>query len=267
MQGCSSTPRLDAEVLLALALECNRTHLYAEPQRLVGDAAAATIEALLRRRIAGEPIAYLTGVREFWSLPFAVGEGVLVPRPETEHLVECVLAHIKQCRRPVIADLGSGSGAIAIALAKTRPDALLIAVDNDRQCLKWAVRNCAAIGAPKVLLVQGDWCAALARGVFDVVAANPPYLATGDAALDSDGVRFEPRAALVAEEAGLAAIRQIIHHAPACLAQHGALFLEHGALQGATVRRLLQKKGFARVRTVSDLAGLERVSLGLRYAA
>ena len=221
------------------------------------------IEALLQRRIAGEPIAYLIGQREFWSLPFAVGEGVLIPRPETEHLTECVLTHIKHYQQPVIADLGCGSGAVAIAVAKTRPDATLIASDNDWQCLQWARRNCSLNGTPNVLLVQANWCDPLTGCGFDVIAANPPYLADNDAALTSDGVRFEPRTALVAGASGLLSLHEIIHKAPSCLAQQGALMLEHGAQQGAAVRRLLQHSGFTMITTMPDLAGLERVSFGI----
>ena len=263
LKSYSGSPRLDAELLVAKGLGCTRTYLYAHPEGWVKPSVVAAIDALMLRRSAGESIAYLSGNREFWSLRFNVGKGVLVPRPETERLVECILWQVRERPFPKIADLGTGAGPIAIAVAKSRPDATVIATDDDRCCIAWARRNAKRIKVPNVLVVHGNWCDPLGANNFDVLATNPPYLAANDPHLDTDGVRCEPRTALVAGFDGLAAIRQIIRKAPVHLVAAGALILEHGADQGTAVRRLLKQQGFAMIRTVRDLAGLDRISIGV----
>lgn len=253
--------RADAEVLLAHVLDLPRSALIARDRDLVAADAAARFEALVRRRAAGEPVAYLRGLKEFWSLPLEVGPAVLIPRPETELLVEWGLECLDAGREAALADLGTGSGALAIALAKERPRARVTATDRSASALDLARRNAQRHGA-RVEFLEGDWWAPLAGRRFELVVANPPYLAEHDPHLAD--LAFEPAAALTAGADGLAALRAIIDGSAAHLASGGWLLLEHGMGQGAAVRERLAHAGFAAVQTRRDLAGLERATGGRR---
>jgi release factor glutamine methyltransferase len=256
----SSTPALDAELLLAQALGATRAAAAAHPERELTDAQCAAIEALAGRRLRGEPVAYLTGRKEFWSLELEVTPDVLVPRPETELAVELALVAVAGSPRPALLDLGTGSGAIALALARERPDAAVTATDVSAAALGVAAANAARLGIGNVRFVRGAWFAPVAGARFDLVASNPPYLAARDPALAALGC--EPRDALVAGPTGLEALERIIAGAPAALRPGGALVVEHGADQGDAVRALMARAGLTGVVTGRDLAGLERVTQG-----
>jgi release factor glutamine methyltransferase len=214
------------------------------------------------RRAAGEPLAYLTGRREFWSLDLAVTPDVLIPRPETELLVELALQRIPRNVKVDIADLGTGSGAIALALAHERPLTRVLATDASAATLTVARDNAARLRNGNIEFAQGDWCAALGNRKFDLIVSNPPYIADKDAHLQQGDLRFEPRAALASGADGLDAIRVIVHGAPAHLKPGAWLMFEHGHEQGLAVRDLLEKSGFVEVFTERDLEGRERVTGG-----
>ena len=222
-------------------------------------AARRRFERLVERRARGEPIAYLVGRRAFWSFELETSPAVLVPRPETERLVEVALALVPAGAQVRLADLGTGSGAIAIALARERPECRIVATDLSPAALALAASNAACIGAPNVEFRRGRWCAPLAGDRFAMIASNPPYLRRGDPHLAGDGVRFEPSEALVAGEDGLDAIREIAGGAFRHLAPAGRLLLEHGHTQGPAVRRLLATLGYRGLRTYRDHGGHERV--------
>ncbi len=250
--------RREAEWLLLAALGASRAALLADPAQVVPDAEAARFHGWLERRRRGEPLAYLTGTRGFWTLELEVTPDVLVPRPETEMLVERALQlGTAACR---IVDLGTGSGAIALALASERPDWSITGVDRSPAALEVARRNGSRLGLAGIRWLEGDWFAPLEHERFDVVISNPPYIAEGDAAMQDPALRHEPRAALTPGGDGLAALREIARAAPGHLEPGGWLLLEHGAEQGSAVRSLLVAQGFAHVRSRSDLAGHERIT-------
>ena len=253
--------RRDAELLLAAATARTRTQLIAFAREPVPDAAVARFEALCARRAAGEPVAYLLGRREFWSLEFEVGPAVLVPRPETELLVERALALVTAPAASV-ADLGTGSGAIAIAIATERPLWRLVATDTSADALALARRNGDKLAAGRVEFLRGDWFAPLAGRRFDALLSNPPYIAAGDPALGSDGLKHEPRGALTPEGDGYAALLTLINGSARHLLPGGWLALEHGESQGERVRSALVARGFTHVTSHPDLAGRERVTEG-----
>ena len=255
--------RAEAEILLAHCLGCDRTALWARPETAVPSAVAAACRALARRRAAGEPVAYLVGHRGFWTLELEVTPAVLIPRPETELLVEQVLAAFPADAPVRLVDLGTGSGAIALAVAAERPCWEILATDAAADALAVARRNAARLGLAAVAFRLGDWAQACRPGErFSVIVSNPPYVAEGDPHLAEGDLPWEPRAALVAGPDGLDAIRRLVATAPAHLAPGGWLLLEHGADQGAAVRAILAGAGLDAVHTVRDLAGLERVSGG-----
>jgi release factor glutamine methyltransferase len=249
--------RLDAELLLAHVLDVSRANVIARDDRVLTPEEQGDFEQLLARRLAGEPLAYLTGTREFWSFELEVTRDVLVPRPETELLVEWGAA---VGGRDVL-DLGTGSGAIALALARELPAAQVAAVDRSRAALAVARRNATALAA-RVEFLEGDWFAPVRGRAFDLIVSNPPYVAEGDPHLAE--LRFEPALALASGADGLDALRAIIAGAPAHLRAGGWLLVEHGATQGAAVRGLFARGGFAGVETRRDLAGLERATGGRR---
>jgi release factor glutamine methyltransferase len=253
--------RRDAELLLAAATARTRTQLIAFAREPVSADAVARFEALRARRAAGEPVAYLLGRREFWSLEFEVGPAVLVPRPETELLVERALALVAAPAASV-ADLGTGSGAIAITLATERPLWSIVATDASADALALARRNGEKLAAGRVEFLGGDWFAPLAGRRFDAVFSNPPYIAAGDPALGSDGLKHEPRGALTPEGDGYAALLTLINESPGHLLPGGWLALEHGEAQGERVRTALVARGFTHVTSHPDLAGRERVTEG-----
>ncbi len=260
--GASPTAALDSELLVARVLGIGRAALAADPDRALADGEMVALESLAQRRLAGEPVAYLTGRREFWSLELEVTPDVLVPRPETELLVERALAAIAGLANPVVLELGTGSGAVAIAIASERPDAAVTATDLAPAALAVARRNADRHGICNLRFVEGSWLEPLANARFEAIVSNPPYVAAGDPALAA--LASEPRLALVAGESGLEAIACIVAGAAAHLAAGGRVLLEHSATQGAAVRELFRSAGFEDVATRCDLAGQERVTEGTR---
>jgi release factor glutamine methyltransferase len=249
--------RLDAEVLLAALMGGDRSRLLAFPEQAVAPLTAALFEAGLQRRAAGEPLAYITGVREFWSLPLVATPEVLVPRPETELLVELCLAILGEEPRSV-ADLGTGSGAIALALARERPAWQILATDASTSALEVAAINRQRLGAANVQLRPGNWCQPLGTQRFDAIVSNPPYVSADDPSLDA--LQFEPQAALVAADAGFADLLQIAAQAKQHLQPGGLLLLEHGRTQASRLRSALVAEGYDRVACHRDLAGHDRVT-------
>ncbi|MBV1786791.1 peptide chain release factor N(5)-glutamine methyltransferase [Marinobacterium sp. D7] len=256
----SDSARLDAELLLCHVLEKTRSYLFTWPERELDPDQQAQYLALLERRIAGEPVAHLTGLREFWTLSLEVTPDTLIPRPDTETLVEAALARLSDGPYRV-ADLGTGTGAIALALASERPHWQVVATDRIAAAAALAERNRDRLGLHNVDVLTGSWCEPLS-GRFDMILSNPPYIDETDPHLAQGDVRFEPRSALVAAASGLADIRQIAEQARAYLKPCGWLLFEHGYDQGQPVRALLNGLGYAEVATLSDLGGHERVTLG-----
>jgi len=252
----------EAELLLQHALDRPRSWLFAHADDAIGASATDRFQALVMRRAAGEPLAYVTGRREFWSLDLVVSPDVLIPRAETELLVELALQRIPAAVDCDVADLGTGSGAIALAIAHERPRARVLASDLSYAALAVARGNAGRLAIGNIEFVQGDWCAALGGRRFDLIVSNPPYIAAADSHLRQGDLRFEPLAALASGADGLDAIRAIIDAAPADLKSAGWLLLEHGFEQGRTVRELLEKSGFVEVFTALDLEQRERVSGG-----
>lgn len=253
---------IDAEILLAHAVGKPRSWLFAHGDDAVPAATAAAFEALVQRRATGEPVAYLTGQRGFWRFDLAVTPATLIPRPETELLVELALARLPSDRALRVADLGTGSGAIALAIASERPHVQVFATDASAEALAVAGANAQALRLANVGFRAGDWWAPLAGERFDLVASNPPYIALGDPHLEEGDLRFEPAPALSSGTDGLDAIRAIVAGAPAHLEAGGWLMLEHGWDQGPAVRALLAQAGFAEVATHRDLEDRDRVTLG-----
>jgi release factor glutamine methyltransferase len=250
---------LDAQLLLARALQRPRSWLLAHGDEPLAASDQLEFQALLARRIAGEPLAYIVGEREFWSLPLHVSPAVLVPRPETELVVERALA-LATSPTANVADLGTGSGAIALALASERLQWQLTATDHSTAALAIAEQNSRALGLHNVRFVAGDWLAPLQGERYALIASNPPYIAEGDAAMRDLALQHEPRTALCSGPEGLDALRTIIAGAADHLLPKGWLVLEHGADQAGAVARMLVAQGFTHVRSHADLAGLPRVT-------
>lgn len=254
--------RLDAEVLLAHVLDKPRSHLRAWPERALTTEQAAHYAALVARRAGGEPVAHLLGRREFWSLDLDVTPATLIPRPETELLVELALARIPADAALTVADLGTGTGAIALAVARERPRCRVTATDRSAAALEVARRNAARLGIAGIDFRQGAWYAPLGDERYDLILSNPPYIRAGDPHLAQGDVRFEPPGALVAGADGLDDLRVIVAGAPAHLQDGGWLLVEHGYDQGAAVAALFGAAGFAEVATIRDLGGQARATLG-----
>jgi len=258
----ANVARLDAELLLAHVFGTTRSAVIAHGEQCIGQPEALRYRALVARRAAGEPLAYLTGEREFWSLPLMVSEAVLIPRPETELVVERALALLSEPRthasEPRIADLGTGSGAIALALACARPRWQLLASDRSAQALQVARANARRLQLNQIEFVEGDWFAPLGTRRFEAIVSNPPYVAARDPALQA--LRYEPAAALTPGNSGMEALRHLIALAPDHLCPGAWLVLEHGADQAREVAAALVAAGYARVRCHRDLAGHDRVT-------
>lgn len=262
LAGCGDDPAAEAQILLAYVLGRDRTWLLAWPEHVPLRSQRADYERLLARRRRGEPVAHLTGRREFWSLPFKVTPATLIPRPETEHLVEAVLALDLGTGARVL-DLGTGSGAVALALAHERRDWSVTATDVSPEALAVADENARRLGLANVDFRLGDWFDALPPSSrYNAIVSNPPYVADGDPHLDRGDLRFEPRTALAAGPEGIDVLRHLVGGATAFLQPGGWLWLEHGAEQGSRVTTLLKEAGFVRTKTHLDLAGLERCSGG-----
>ncbi|MDX1518620.1 MAG: peptide chain release factor N(5)-glutamine methyltransferase [Gammaproteobacteria bacterium] len=257
----SASARLDAEVLLAHALRCDRSRLYARGEVVPAAEDLDRFKHLIEKRKAGQPVAYLTGVREFWSLPLEVNPHTLIPRPETECLVERALQLIPEDRTFNVADLGTGSGAIALALAKERPTAQILATDIDEQTLATAARNFAAHRVENITLCRSNWFESIGDRMFDLIVSNPPYIPENDPHLSSGDVRFEPRLALSAGYDGMAMLDIIIEHARHHLLPGGWLLLEHGYDQGDRVNKKLNQFGYSGFECLQDLAGRNRATL------
>lgn len=256
----SPSPRLDAELLLAHELECRRTDLVTRGATVIDEEVLDRFAETIAQRESGVPVAHLLGRREFWSLSLKVNPAVLIPRPDTETLVAAALEITGGRDTMVVADLGTGSGAIAVALAHERPRWRIVATDVDDQAIALAEHNAAKHRLHNIVFRTGDWCAALNDDAFDLVVCNPPYIADNDPHLTSGDVRFEPRGALAGGPDGLDAVRTIV----ACIPRHvrpgGWLLLEHGFDQGDAVVRLLADEGFSATRQWRDLGGRTRVT-------
>ncbi|GAB3681613.1 peptide chain release factor N(5)-glutamine methyltransferase [Salinisphaera aquimarina] len=262
LAATSDSPDLDARRLLEHVLGVTASHLIVHGADPLNAADAARFDALVARRSAGEPVAYLTGRVGFWTLDLAVDSRVLIPRPDTETLVEAVLDRL-DARTPLnVVDLGTGSGAIALALASERPTWRLTATDASSAALACAQANATRLGVANTAFSAGAWYAAIAGRRFDAIVSNPPYIASGDTHLAAPELTHEPQNALVAADHGIADLDTIIAGAPAHLNSSGAIFVEHGADQGEAVRALLAAAGFVGVASIQDLGRNERVSTG-----
>lgn len=258
----SPSARLDAELLLEYVTGLPRTSFRAAPERELPARAGWSFQQLIKRRSQGEPVAYIRGHQEFWSLLLEVTPAVLIPRPETELVVERALAHLDPSAAADVADLGTGSGAIALAIASERPAARVVATDMSKQALDVAQRNAGRLAIRNVMFAEGSWFAPLADRKYDVVVSNPPYVAQDDADLAPDVRRYEPAQALFAGTTGFEALDVICTQAPLHLQRGGWLILEHGWAQSGAVRERLVRSGFGHVRSHADLAGHERVTEG-----
>ncbi|WP_058912995.1 peptide chain release factor N(5)-glutamine methyltransferase [Entomohabitans teleogrylli] len=255
------SPRRDAEIILQHVTGKNRTFILAFGETVLDDDQLAQLDGLLARRIAGEPVAYLIGVREFWSLPLEVSPATLIPRPDTECLVEQALARLPQ-QSAAILDLGTGTGALALALASERADCQVTAVDVVPEAVALAARNAQRLGIANVSVLHSNWFSALADRRFTMIVSNPPYIDAQDPHLEQGDVRFEPASALVAGQNGLADIAALVTQGREHLLPGGWLLLEHGWQQGEAVRRLFMAAGYCAVETCRDYGGNERLTLG-----
>lgn len=260
LSGLSETPRLDCELLLCHLLNKPRSYLYAWPDAELSQSQQQTYAQLFECRVAGEPVAHLTGRQGFWTLDLEVSPETLIPRPETELLIEWTLQQFSD--QPVrVADLGTGTGAIALALASERPDWNIDATELQSGAVLLAQRNAHRLGINNVQILAGSWCSPLS-GRYDLILSNPPYIDSAHTCLTQGDVRFEPRSALVAEQQGMADIIDIIAQVPNYLVAGGWLVFEHGYDQGAAVRAQLDAAGFQLSFTQRDLNGHERISGG-----
>ena len=256
----SDTAHLDSEILLAYVLNENRSYLFTWPEKEITEQQHQHFSELLQRRIKGEPIAYIVGEQEFWSMPFKVTPDTLIPRPETELLVELALQQIESNANKTILDLGTGSGAIALAIAKERPACDVIGIDQSKQALIVAKENSQNLNIKNVSFLHGHWFRELATtNRYDVIVSNPPYIASQDPHLSKGDVRFEPDSALSSGSDGLDDIREIADTARQFLKTDGWLFMEHGYDQSTAITELLSTLGYKNITDHNDLAGLPRV--------
>lgn len=264
LQSLSDSARLDVELLLARVLEKDRSYLFTWPEKTLSSEQLAEFEVLFSRRLNGEPIAHILGEREFWSLPLSVNASTLIPRPDTELLVELALDLLPQTPASIV-DLGTGTGAIALALASENSLWHILALDQSPAACDLAESNRSRLGFDKVQVRQSDWFSALKQGVecFDLIVSNPPYIDKNDHHLSEGDVRFEPLSALVADESGLADIKHITACAAHFLNDGGWLLFEHGYQQAESVRQILTSNGFESVRSEKDLNGNDRATLGV----
>jgi release factor glutamine methyltransferase len=263
LEAQSNSARLDAEILLAYVLMKTRSYLFAHPETILSSAQWHTFQHLLSERVKGVPIAYLTGMREFWSLPLQVCEDTLIPRPETELLVELTLKLLNGKQEAQILDLGTGSGAIALACASEKPRWQITACDCSSAALRTAEENASNLGLTNICFYKSDWFENISTTqTFDAIVANPPYIAANDPHLLIGDLRFEPRLALVSGDDGLTAIKHIIQHSLARLKPDGLLLLEHGFDQKSVIESMLNNYGYSHVQCWQDWQGNDRVSGG-----
>lgn len=264
LRRLSESPRIDAELLLARALDVARSYLFAHPEDVLDEAAIGRFFDAVERRKQGMPLAYITGEKEFWSLPLIVTSDTLVPRPETELLVELALGHIPRRAEYRVLDLGTGSGAIALAIASERPNCEVTATDVSEAALGVARENARRLQLANVSFLKGDWTEPVVGRSFDVVVCNPPYVRHGDPALEA--LRHEPAIALATGEDGLAAIRVLARDCGALLGADAPLLLEHGVDQRDDVARILEEHGWRGIACHNDLTGRPRVTSSRRGA-
>ena len=262
LQTSSPSPTVDASSLLCHVLDCAPGHLIAWPEKELTPRQTAHFSDSLQQRARGRPVAYITGEREFWSLPLKVSEDVLIPRPETETLVEFVLQQFAACRELAVADLGTGSGAIACALAAEKPSWAVVATDASARALEIAQHNASKHGLDNIEFLQGQWFEPLHGRHFDLIVSNPPYVAEDDPHLSTGDVRFEPATALASGRHGMDAIRHLTQQAHTCLRPDGWLVLEHGFDQQPAVHACFSECGFDEITRLTDLAGVPRVTAG-----
>lgn len=258
----SPTARLDVELLLAAALGKPRSFLHTWPERIVSTEAAQAFDGFLKRRRTGEPVAYILGQQGFWNIDLEVATHTLIPRPETEMLVETALELLPSAIPHRLLDLGTGTGAIALSLAKDRPQWAVTAVDRVDEAVELAERNRQRLHLDNAHVMRSHWFSAVEGQRFDLILSNPPYIASNDPHLVEGDVRFEPSSALVSGTDGLDDLRLIVSQAPAHLEAGGWLLLEHGYDQGQAVRELLDRHGFEQIQTRRDLGDHERITFG-----
>jgi release factor glutamine methyltransferase len=263
LTAISDSPQLDCELLLCYTLDVDRTWLRTWPEKEISQPLEAKFRALLEQRVEGQPIAYLIGSRGFWSMDLQVSKDTLIPRSETELLVELALG-LQLPKNSDGLDLGTGTGAIALALASERPDMNFLAVDSQSGAVSLANKNCQALGLANVEIFQSDWfdSVQLTEDQFDLIVSNPPYISATDPHLQQGDVRFEPNTALVSGIDGLDDLKKIIAKSPFYLKPNGWLLLEHGFDQGSAVARLMSEAGFQKVVTHQDYNLIDRVTLG-----
>ncbi|MFA6121335.1 MAG: peptide chain release factor N(5)-glutamine methyltransferase [Sideroxydans sp.] len=257
-----TTSRIEVQCLLQHVLKVQRAYLLAHPEQTLSETQQREFDTLLASRLLGEPIAHLLGEREFFGLNLKVTPATLIPRPDTELIVELALNRISQSQSCRVLDMGTGSGAIALAIAKNKPNVVMVAVDASQAALVVACENAHRLGIANVSFLQSDWFSTLGGQCFDLIVSNPPYIAAGDIHLSQGDLRFEPLSALASGVDGLDDIRRIIGEAPHHLSSNGVLLLEHGYDQAESVRDLLKQRGFVEVFSEKDIAGIERVSGG-----
>jgi len=261
LQHVSDSAKLDTEILLCFVLGKDRSYLLTWPEKFLSDEQLLVFIPLLARRFQGEPIAYITGVKEFWSLPLAVSAATLIPRPDTETLVELVLVQYENCDNVSCLDLGTGTGAIALALASEQPTWAIDAIDFNADAVKLAQSNATRLQLTQVNIFQSDWFTQIATNKkYDVIVSNPPYIDHTDENLSRGDVRFEPASALIANDNGLADIKHIAASAQHFLLHQGTLFFEHGFAQGDKVRQILTALGYDNAQTAQDLNGHDRIT-------
>jgi release factor glutamine methyltransferase len=266
LQRLSESPRLEAEILLAKTLDKTRSHLRAWPDRLLSEEQTEAFRTLVRTRQQGIPLAYLIGTREFWSRDFIVTPDVLIPRPETELLIELSLQRIPADRPVSIIDLGTGSGIIGVTLAAERPLADVVAVDFSLSALRIAQLNAEKHGLHNIRFYRSDWFADVPDIQFHLIVSNPPYIAENDPHLEQGDLRFEPKSSLCAPDQGLADIRRIADTARTRLVPGGHLLIEHGYDQRQATQSVFEEHGYEEVETCHDLSGQPRVTYG-RYGS
>jgi len=259
----SDTPKLDAEVLLCYVLEKDRSYLISWPEKEIEDAQLKQFQQLLEQRQQGQPVAHITQQKEFWSLNFHVSKDTLIPRPDTELIVEQILNSYVELPARSLLDLGTGSGAIAIAIASERPHWNIIATDQSLNALQLAKKNARQHGINNIEFKSGSWFAAVTDQRFDIIVSNPPYIAKSDPHLSQGDVRFEPSSALVSGTDGLDDIRHITQHAQHYLNANGMLIIEHGYDQKNAVRTIFEQAGFTGIQQSLDLAGWPRCTSGI----
>lgn len=262
LQASSDSAQLDAKLLLSFVLNKPVSYLYTWPEKTLSLANISQFSSLLARRLQGEPIAYIIGEKEFWSLPLKVSAATLIPRPDTEILVEQILLHFANKNDDIVClDLGTGTGAIALALASEKPKWKIEAVDFNHNAVKLAQYNAQQLNLVQVNIYQSNWFDNIDKDKkFDVIVSNPPYIDESDKHLQEGDVRFEPKTALVANKQGLSDIEKIATQAKRYLKAQGMLFLEHGYQQAKAVQILLTQLGYKNIQTVTDLSGNDRVT-------